>query len=71
MKKCILLRSCAAFVTPVAVAVVAPSVAFAQQITTAIQGQVTNESGAPLPNAQVTVTDTRILISERICSSSG
>ena len=59
MKKSILLRSCAAFVTPVAFAVVAPSVAFAQQITTAIQGQVTNESGAPLANAQVTVTDTR------------
>ena len=54
-----LLRTCAAFVTPVAFAVVAPSVALAQQITTAIQGQVTNESGAPLANAQVTVTDTR------------
>ena len=59
MKKSILLRSCAAFVTPVAAISLVPSVALAQQITTAIQGQVTNESGAPLPNAQITVTDTR------------
>ena len=59
VKKSILLRSCAALVTPVAAITVVPSVALAQQITTAIQGQVTNESGAPLPNAQVTVTDTR------------
>jgi hypothetical protein len=59
VKKSILLRSCAAFVTPVAAISLVPSVALAQQITTAIQGQVTNESGAPLPNAQVTVTDTR------------
>ena len=54
-----LLRTCAAFVTPVAVLALVPSVALAQQITTAIQGQVTNESGAPIPGAQVTVTDTR------------
>ena len=54
-----LLRTCAAFVTPVAAFALAPSVALAQQITTAIQGQVTNESGAPIPGAQVTVTDTR------------
>ena len=59
MKKSILLRSCAAFVTPVAAISLVPSVALAQQITTAIQGQVTNESGAPLPSAQITVTDTR------------
>ena len=54
-----LLRTCAAFVTPVAAFALAPSVALAQQITTAIQGQVTNESGAPISGAQVTVTDTR------------
>ena len=54
-----LLRTCAAFVTPVAAIALVPSIALAQQITTAIQGQVTNESGAPIPNAQVTITDTR------------
>ena len=54
-----LLRTCAAFVTPVAFAVVAPTAAFAQQITTSIQGQVTSEAGAPIPGATVTVTDTR------------
>jgi hypothetical protein len=31
----------------------------AQQITTSIQGRVTNETGAVIPNATVTVTDTR------------
>ena len=54
-----LLRTCAALVVPVAFAVVAPSVAVAQQITTSIQGKVTSEAGAPLPGATVTVTDTR------------
>jgi outer membrane receptor for ferrienterochelin and colicin len=59
VKKSILLRSCVAFVTPVAAISLVPSVALAQQITTAIQGRVTNESGAPLPNTQITITDTR------------
>ena len=54
-----LLRTCAAFVTPFAVVASIPSVALAQQITTSIQGQVTNESGAAVPGATVTVTDTR------------
>ncbi len=54
-----LLRTCAAFVTPFAVVASIPSVALAQQITTSIQGQVTNESGAAVPGATVSVTDTR------------
>ena len=33
--------------------------AMAQQITTEITGQVTNSSGAAIPNATVTITDTR------------
>ena len=44
---------------PFTVAVAVPTVAQAQQITTAITGQVTSESGAPIPNATVIVTDTR------------
>jgi len=59
VKKSILLRTCAAFVMPIAAVTVLPAPAAAQQITTAIQGRVTNESGAPLANATVTVTDTR------------
>jgi outer membrane receptor for ferrienterochelin and colicin len=59
VKKSFLLRSCAAFVMPIAAVTVLPAPAAAQQITTAIQGRVTNESGAPLANATVTVTDTR------------
>ena len=59
MKKSFLLRTCAAFVMPIAAVTVLPVPAAAQQITTSIQGQVTNESGAPLANATVTVTDTR------------
>jgi len=57
VKKLVLLAS-SALVAP-AIAVFAPMSAVAQQITTSIQGQVTNESGAPLANAKVTVTDTR------------
>ena len=56
MKKLLLLAS-SALVAPIAVMVPVP--AMAQQITTSIQGQVTNEAGAPLANATVTVTDTR------------
>jgi len=59
VKKSFLLRSCAAFVMPIAAVTVLPAPAAAQQITTSIQGQVTNESGAPLANATVSVTDTR------------
>ena len=42
----------------------------AQQITTSIQGQVTNESGAPMANAKVTVTDTRTGASNDITADS-
>jgi len=59
VKKSFLLRTCAAFVMPIAAVTVLPASASAQQITTSIQGKVTNESGAPLANATVTVTDTR------------
>jgi len=40
-------------------AVIIPTAAQAQQITTSIRGQVTSESGAPIGNATVIVTDTR------------
>jgi hypothetical protein len=43
---------------PMAAAVV-PTVSHAQQITTSIQGQVSNEAGQPIPGARVTITDTR------------
>ena len=59
MKKTALLRSCAIFAVPLAVATVIPTAAEAQQITTSIQGQVVSEAGQRLSNAVVTVTDTR------------
>lgn len=59
VKKFALLRSAAFFAVPLAVAIAVPTVARAQQITTEITGQVTSDTGAPLPNAEVTVTDTR------------
>ena len=51
MKKFPLFCAAAAFAMPVA--------GYAQQITTEITGQVTNEAGAPIAGAQVTITDTR------------
>src|SRR5688500_7710340 len=36
-----------------------PVAAYAQQITASAGGQVTDESGAPVANATVTITDTR------------
>ena len=59
MKKSVLLRSCAIFAVPLAVATVIPTAAEAQQITTEINGQVTSETGAPVPNAVVVVIDNR------------
>src|SRR5688572_1122755 len=47
------------FAVPLAVVTALPTAAAAQQITTSIQGQVTNEAGQALSNAIVTVTDTR------------
>ncbi|MCW3836587.1 TonB-dependent receptor domain-containing protein [Sphingomonas canadensis] len=40
-------------------ALMIPAAASAQQITTGIEGTVTDESGAPIAGAEVTVTDTR------------
>jgi hypothetical protein len=40
--------------------------AAAQQITSGIQGTVTEESGTPVPGAQVTVTDTRTGVSRTL-----
>ncbi|HET7710238.1 MAG TPA: TonB-dependent receptor [Sphingomicrobium sp.] len=59
MKKSLLLRSCAFLAMPMAANAIFSTAAEAQQITTGIVGQVTSESGQPVPNAQVTVTDTR------------
>ena len=68
MKKIVLLAS-SALVAP-AIVVVAPMSAVAQQITTSIQGKVTNESGAAVANATVTVTDTRTGASRDISADS-
>lgn len=59
MKKSFLLRTCAVFALPLAAGVVVPTAAQAQQITTSITGQVTNEAGEPVRGATVLVTDTR------------
>src|ERR1700694_2371568 len=40
-------------------AVVAPGPALAQQVTASITGQITDQSGAPIPGAKVTATDTQ------------
>ena len=58
MKKFALLCTCAAIV-PIAVATIGTTAAVAQQITTSIQGRVTNESGAAVGGAVVVITDTR------------
>ena len=70
MKKSILLRTCAALAVPIAAVTIASTAAHAQQITTAIQGQVTNEAGAPVPNATVIVTDTRTGSSQSVTADS-
>ncbi|WAT17727.1 carboxypeptidase regulatory-like domain-containing protein [Aurantiacibacter sp. MUD11] len=49
----------AASVASVATAVAAPQAAYAQQITSGVQGTVTDVDGNALPGATVTVTDTR------------
>jgi hypothetical protein len=59
VKKSLLLRSCAFLAMPMAANAILSTAAEAQQITTEINGQVTSEAGAPVPNARVTVTDTR------------
>jgi hypothetical protein len=67
--KKLLLLATSALVAPV-IAVVAPISAMAQQITTSIQGQVENEAGEALPNAKVTITDTRTGASRDITADS-
>jgi hypothetical protein len=59
VKKSLLLRSCAFLAVPMAANAILTTVAEAQQITTGIVGKVTSTDGKPVPNAQVTVTDTR------------
>jgi hypothetical protein len=58
MKKVLLLATSSILAVPFSF-VLAPVAASAQQITTEISGQVTDESGSPLGNATVTITDTR------------
>ncbi|KLI62857.1 TonB-dependent receptor [Aurantiacibacter marinus] len=49
----------AASVASIASAAMLPQMAQAQQITSGVQGEVTDSEGNPLPGAVVTVTDTR------------
>jgi hypothetical protein len=70
VKKSMLLRTCAALVVPMSAASMLATAAHAQQITTAIQGQVTSEAGVPIPGASVTVTDTRTGASRTIVADS-
>src|SRR5687768_1808722 len=57
MNKFKLLCAAAAIVAP-ATAFIAP-VAYAQEITASVSGQVRDEAGAPISGATVIVTDTR------------
>ena len=57
MKKFKLLCAAAAVMVPTFTAL-APS-AYAQEITASVSGEVTDEAGAPIRGATVTVTDTR------------
>ena len=69
MKKSLLLRTCAFLAIPATAAVI-PATAEAQQITTSIQGQVTNATGGGLAGARVTITDTRTGASTDITTDS-
>jgi len=64
-----LLCGCAAIV-PVLATVAGTTAAVAQQITTSIQGRVTNESGAAIAGATVTVTDTRTGVTQTFVTDS-
>ena len=59
VKKSFLFRTCAFVGMPIAASVVPTAASFAQQITTSITGQVTNESGAAVGGSTVIITDTR------------
>jgi carboxypeptidase family protein/TonB-dependent receptor-like protein len=71
--KTTLLRSSAflalAAAAPLAFAIATP--AYAQQITTGIEGTVNDANGKPLPNATVTITDTRTGASRTVTTGSG
>lgn len=61
-----------AFLSAVAVAaVVAPAAGYAQEITSVIEGTVTDEAGAPVAGATVIVTDLRTGTSRTISADSG
>lgn len=62
MKKITLFCATAALAIPVA--------GYAQQITTGIEGTVTDEAGAPLAGAEVTITDTRTNSSRTLTTGS-
>ena len=49
----------AAGIAALSVASLAPTPVHAQQITSGIEGNVTDKSGVPISGAEVTVTDTR------------
>src|SRR5688572_33452882 len=57
-----LLCATTALVTPV----VLPVSAYAQQITSQIEGQVTDSAGAPVANATVEITDNRTGVSRTL-----
>jgi len=59
VKKGFLFRTCAFVGMPIAASVIPTAASFAQQITTSITGQVTNESGAAVGGSTVIITDTR------------
>ena len=69
VKKLFLLRSCALFAMPLAAIPILLHPAMAQQITTEINGQVTDAAGAPLANATVTITDTRTGATQHITTN--
>jgi hypothetical protein len=48
-----------------------PVAAYAQQITSSIEGQVTDSNGAPLAGAAVVLTDTRTGVTRNIVADSG
>ena len=60
----------AASVVSLSAAAILPAPAFAQQITTGIEGTVTDADGNPLSGATVTITDTRTGASREITTGS-
>ncbi len=52
-------------------AIMAPQTSMAQQITSGIEGQVTDAAGAPIAGATVTVTDTRTGATRTLTTGAG